>query len=74
MHRTTELQDRLANLRPLVSGLLDCFNETENNARRGEWEFAETNLRKLFRNATAIRKQRAALLRELRLARREEAP
>ncbi len=74
MHRTTELQDRLAKLRPLVSGVLDCFNETENNARRGEWDSAETNLRKLFRNATAIRKQRLAVLRELRLARREDEP
>ncbi len=74
MHRTTELQDRQAKLRPLVSGLLDCFNETENNARRGEWEFGETNLRKLFRDATAIRKQRLAVLREVRLARRAEAP
>jgi hypothetical protein len=74
MSRTSQLQVRLAKLRPLVSGAVDCLHEAENNVARGEWRFATVNLRKLFRNATAIQRQRAAVLHELHLARKESEP
>jgi len=74
MSREPQLQGRLTKLQTLVSAVVNCLLEAQNNVERAEWDFAETNLRKLFRNATVLQRQRAAVLREVRLARREEAP
>jgi hypothetical protein len=68
----SRLLKRVVPLERLVSGAIDCVLEARNNAERGEWAFAETNLRTLFRNATAIAKRRTATLHLLRLARKEE--
>lgn len=71
MRKQEPLQARISELSPLVSGIVDCFHEGTNNARRREWEFAALNLRTLFRNANQIAKQRTAVLRELRRAENE---
>jgi hypothetical protein len=66
------IQDRLAKLQPLVGDAVDCFLEGMNNVQRGEWDFATVNLRKLFRNATRIQLQRAAVMRAVREAKERE--
>jgi hypothetical protein len=55
-----------------VSRTVDCLLESKNNVHRREWDLAATNLRKLFRNATAIQNQRPTVLRQLRLARKDK--
>jgi hypothetical protein len=72
MNRRKSLQRRLAPLERLVSGAVDCVLEARNNAARGEWDFAGSNLRTLFRNASAIARQRKSVLRAVRVLRREE--
>ena len=71
MNTKERLNGRLRGLKSLVEGALDCVIEGQNNVHRREWDLAATNLRKLFRNATAIQKQRPTVLRQLRLARKE---
>ena len=71
MNAKERLNGRLRGLKSLVEGALDCVLEGQNNVERQEWIFGTTNLRKLFRNASAIQKQRATVLRLLRLARKE---
>jgi hypothetical protein len=72
MSRKSQLQDRLAKLRQLVGGAVDCLLESQNNVERAEWDFATTNLQKLFRNAAAIARERRNVLADLRRARREQ--
>ena len=71
MSHRTKLQRSLVGLHELVSSSVDCLLEGKANVERGEWDFAATNLRKLFGNATAIAKHRRIVLRDLRLARSE---
>lgn len=71
MSRRSQLKRRLGTLESHVSGLVDCLHETKNNLARGEWDFAKSNLRILFRNATVIHGQRQTVLRELTAARRK---
>lgn len=68
---TAHLLKRLAFLEKSLSAAVDCLLEARNNTTRAEWDFGDTNLRTLFRNATAIRRQRAAVLRMLAHARKE---
>lgn len=71
MKRRTSLQRRLAPLERLVSGAVDCVLEARNNVGRGEWDLADANLRTLFRNASAIVRQRKSVIRALCQSRRE---
>ena len=71
MKRRTSLQRRLARLERLVSGAVDCVLEARSNVERGEWDFAGSNLRTLFRNASAIARQRKSVIRALLRVRRE---
>ena len=65
------LQQRMAALEKLVGGTVDCLLEAKSNLVRAEWDFADANLRRLFRSAGAIARRRSATLRLLRLARKE---
>lgn len=69
--KTRRLLRQVAALETVTSRCVDCVIEARNNVERSEWDFAAENLRKLFANAAAIHRQRAAVLRELRRAREE---
>jgi hypothetical protein len=76
MTRTNEAPHRglLRRLKALEDGLsraVDCVLEARNNIDRREWDFAECNLRKLFRDVAAIGRQREITVRQLRLAKKE---
>lgn len=71
MKASHRLQKRLAVIEKLLSRSVDCALESKNNVERCEWDFAATNLRNLFFNAAAIKRQRATVLRALCLARKE---
>lgn len=71
MSKPATFQRRIALLERLVSGAVDCVLEARNNVGRGEWHFADANLRTLFRNASAIARQRKPVIRAMRRARRE---
>ena len=64
------LQRQLVPLERLVSGAVDCVLEARNNVARGEWELADANLRTLFRNASAIARQRKPVIRAMLRARK----
>jgi hypothetical protein len=71
LKRSCPMARRLNTLKLLAEGALDCVVESQNEVVWGEWGSAETNLRKLFRNAAAIQRQRGNVLRWIRLARKE---
>lgn len=71
MRATGELNKRLRSVKQLAEGTVDCVLESLTNVQRGEWDFAVTNLRMLFRDAAKMVRQRTAVLRRLRLARKE---
>jgi hypothetical protein len=68
------LLDRVKALEAELSRAVDCALEGKNNIERREWDFAECNLRKLFRNVAAIGRQREITVRQLRLAKKEVGP
>lgn len=70
MKNTRPLDRRLLKLERITSALTDCWLESRNNITRGELDLAETNLRKLFRNARDISQLRPSVMRALRKARR----
>lgn len=70
MKSETRLSLSMVSLERNVSRLVDCLLESKSNVHRREWDLAATNLRKLFRSATAIQKQRDTVLHLLRLSRK----
>ncbi|NBV22799.1 MAG: hypothetical protein EBS05_12900 [Proteobacteria bacterium] len=68
--KLTKVQSRLVRLKLRINAALDCFLEAKNNVERREWDFAETNLRTLFRNASLLSRLRKPSLRALQQAKR----
>lgn len=71
MNPATNLPRRLATAERRIGRALDALLEARNNVERREWFFAESNLRGLCRNCALIARERRALMRLVRAARKE---